>query len=121
MCNGALVVIVDDDQSVRESLPDLVRQMGYTPQSFASAEEFLGSDAVVDAKCLILDIGLPGMSGPDLQRELIRRGCATPTIFITGRPERSIPPGLLQVGGIACLFKPFSEHDLRAALDVACR
>ena len=84
-----------------------------------SAEEFLASDAVSDVACLILDIGLPGMSGPDLQRELIRRGFSIPTIFITGRPDRSIPPGVLEAGAVACLLKPFSEQDLRAALDIA--
>ena len=119
MHSGALVVIVDDDESVRESLPDLLRQLGYGTQAFASAEELLASDAVLKAKCLILDIGLPGMSGPDLHRELLRRGYATPAIFITGRSNRSIPPDLLEKAGIACLFKPFSEQDLQAALDVA--
>jgi FixJ family two-component response regulator len=116
MGNGALVLIVDDDESVREALPDLIKQLGFTARAFASAEEVLASDAASAAQCLILDIGLPGMSGPDLQRELIHRGYSIPTIFITGRSDRSIPPGLLQQGGIACLFKPFSEQDLRTAL-----
>lgn len=119
MGDGALVVIVDDDVSVRESLPDLVRQLGYAAQAFASAEEFLASGAISSAACLILDIGMPGMSGPDLHRELVRRGYATPTIFITGRSDHSIPPGLIQERNIACLFKPFSEEDLRTALDMA--
>lgn len=119
MSRGELVVVVDDDESVRESLPDLLRQLGYAERAFASAEEFLASDAVQQAKCLILDIGLPGMSGPDLHRELIRRGHRTPTIFITGRSGESIPRGVLQQGGIACLFKPFSDQDLQAALDTA--
>jgi FixJ family two-component response regulator len=119
MGNPALVVVVDDDVSVRESLPDLLNQLGHEARAFSSAEEFLASDVVSDAKCLILDIGLPGMSGPDLQRELIRRGFSIPTIFITGRPDRSIPPGLLEAGAIACLFKPFSEQELRDALVIA--
>ena len=119
MRNVAVVVVVEDDESVRESLPDMLNEFGYLAQAFVSAEEFLASDAISNAGCLILDIGLPGMSGPDLQRELIRRGFSIPTIFITGRPDRSIPPGLLDAGGIACLFKPFSEQELRAALDVA--
>jgi FixJ family two-component response regulator len=119
MRNEMLVVIVDDDESIRESLPDLVRQLGYPARAFASAEEFLASDAILYAQCLILDIGLPGMSGPDLQRELIRRGSLIPTIFITGRSDRSIPPGLLPKADIACLFKPFSDQDLEAALAVA--
>lgn len=119
MRNAAVVVVVEDDESVRESLPDLLNELGYAARAFTSAEEFLASDAIPDAKCLILDIGLPGMSGPDLQRELIRRGLSIPIIFITGRADRTIPPGLLKDGGAACLFKPFSEQDLRAALDIA--
>jgi FixJ family two-component response regulator len=119
MRNVAVVVVVEDDESVRESLPDLLNELGYSARAFVSAEEFLASDAVSAAACLILDIGLPSMSGPDLQRELIRRGFSIPTIFITGRPDRSIPPGLLDAGGIACLFKPFSEQELRDALLIA--
>jgi FixJ family two-component response regulator len=115
----ALVVIVDDDVSVRESLPDLVRELGFAAKAFASAEEFLASDDVSRARCVILDIGLPGMSGPDLQRELTRLGHTIAIIFITGRSDMSIPPGLLLQGGIECLFKPFSELELRAALDLA--
>jgi len=119
MRNVAVVIIVEDDESVRESLPDLLREFGYEALAFVSAEEFLASDAVSSAGCLILDIGLPGMSGPDLRRELIRQGFSIPTIFITGRADRSIPPGLLEEGAIACLFKPFSEQELRAALGKA--
>ena len=116
---ATFVVIVDDDVSVRESLPDLLNQLGHAAKAFTSAEEFLASDAVPEAKCLILDIGLPDMSGPDLQRELIRRGFSIPTIFITGGAENTIPPGLLEKGAVAYLLKPFSEPDLRAALDLA--
>ena len=119
MRNAAVVVVVEDDESVRESLPDLLNEFGYLAQAFVSAEEFLASDALANAGCLILDIGLPGMSGPELQRELIRRGFSIPTIFITGRPDRNIPPGVLEAGAVACLFKPFSEQELRAALDIA--
>ena len=119
MGDAPIVVIVEDDESVRESLPDLLKELGYVARAFASAEEFLASDAVGAAQCMILDIGLPGMSGPELQRELIRRGGSVPTIFITGRADRTIPPGLLEDGGIACLFKPFSEQELRDALGLA--
>ena len=119
MPDAIVVAIVEDDVSVRESLPDLLDEFGYVALTFASAEEFLASDALCEAKCLILDIGLPGMSGPDLQRELIRRGFSIPTIFITASAEHSIPPDLLKEGGIACLFKPLSEQELRAALDLA--
>jgi FixJ family two-component response regulator len=114
-----VVAVVDDDESVRESLPDLLRELGFAARAFASAEEFVGSDNTSEVRCLLLDIALPGISGPDLQHELIRRGYSIPTVFITGRADQSVPPGLLDQGGISCLFKPFSEQDLRAALDEA--
>lgn len=115
----ACIVIVDDDSSMRASLPELVRELGYAAQAFASAEAFLDSDAALNARCLILDIGLPGMSGLELERELVRRGYTIPTIFITGRGERSIPRRVLQERGITCLFKPFSAQDLLTAIDAA--
>jgi FixJ family two-component response regulator len=114
-----LVAIVDDDQSVRESLPDALKRIGLSARAFASAEEFLASDCVAGAQCLIVDINMPGMPGPELQHELIRRGHAIPTIFITAQSAESIPPGLLEQGAVECLFKPFSKEDLRAALDAA--
>ena len=113
-----LVVVVDDDESVREALPDLLRELGYRSKTFSSAEEFLSTGSTRGASCLILDIGLPKMSGPDLQRELVRRGHTVPIIFITARAGKSIPPGLLPPGA-GCLFKPFSDRALSAALDAA--
>jgi FixJ family two-component response regulator len=114
-----LIAVVDDDESVRESLPDLVVSIGLTAKAFASAHEFLASGCITDTRCLILDISMPGMSGPELQRELNRRGHAIPTIFITARSRDSIPPDLFQQGVVDCLFKPFSGTDLRAALNAA--
>ncbi len=73
MSKRALVSVVDDDESVRESLPDLLREFGYAARVFSSAEEFLSSDCVGQTRCLILDIAMPGMTGPDLQRELVNR------------------------------------------------
>jgi CheY-like chemotaxis protein len=114
-----LVAVVDDDESVRESLPDLLGEIGLAAKGFASAQEFLASDCIADTRCLILDIAMPGISGPELQHELIRRGHAIPTIFITARSRDSIPPDLFQQGTVECLFKPFSGADLRAALNAA--
>jgi FixJ family two-component response regulator len=123
MVSRTLVVVVDDDESVRESLPDLLGELGFAARAFASAEEFLSSDCIVTAQCLLLDIGLPVMSGPELRRELILQGRAIPTVFITARAEQSIPRDLLnkERGAVACLFKPFTEEELRAALDAALR
>ena len=113
---GLLVSIVDDDESVRESLPDLVRQFGFAAQAFSSAEAFLASEFVNETRCLILDIAMPGMSGPDLQRELKSRQKPIPIIFITASGDRSVRSRLLADGGVECLFKPFSDTALLDAL-----
>ncbi len=119
--NRPLVSVVDDDESVRESLPDLLRELGFAVQAFSSAEEFLASDCVAQTGCLILDIALPGMSGPDLQRELMHRGQASPIVFITVHADETVRRRLLEQGAVACLFKPFSETALLGALNAALR
>jgi FixJ family two-component response regulator len=116
-----LVAVVDDDESVRESLPDLLRESGYTARAFASAEELLDSGDLVGFGCLILDIAMPGMSGPELQQELRRRGRAIPVVFITANGDETLRPRLIEQGAVACLFKPFSETSLLAALSAAER
>jgi FixJ family two-component response regulator len=116
-----LVAIVDDDESVRESLPDLLRGFGFAAAAFASADEFLTFGDVTRTRCLLLDVGMPGMSGPELQQELASRGIRMPIIFITARADESIRESLLQRGAAACLFKPFSELQLQRAFDVALR
>jgi FixJ family two-component response regulator len=116
-----LVVIVDDDESVRESLPDLLRELGFAAKAFPSAEEFLTSGDAAAAQCLLLDVAMPGMSGPELHRELTARGRQTPTIFITARVDEAARRQLIDQGAVECLFKPFSEQQLRAALDAALR
>ena len=118
---GSLVSVVDDDESVRESLPDLVREFGFTAQAFSSAEEFLASEYIDQTKCLILDIGMPGMSGPDLQRELRLRGQRIPIVFITAHKNETVRPRLLAEGAVECLFKPFSDTALLDALNAALR
>ena len=121
MFTHAFVSVVDDDESVRESLPDLIRQFGFAAQAFASAEAFLASDVVTETGCLILDIAMPGMSGPDLQQELRRRRREIPIVFITANGDRTVRPRLLAQGAVECLFKPFSETALLAALQTALR
>ena len=115
----ALVTVVDDSDSVRESLPDLLRHAGYEVATFPSAEAFLASEVVSDTSCLVLDVGLPGMSGPDLQQELVRLGDQIPIVFITARSDQSIGPLLVGRGAVACLFKPFSDTTLLKALEMA--
>jgi FixJ family two-component response regulator len=114
-----LLSVVDDDESVRESLPDLLQEFGFVVETFASAEEFLTSGRISETRCLILDIAMPGMSGPDLQRELVRRHQKVPIIFITGHADHSVIPRLIEQGAVACLRKPFSDTALREALDAA--
>jgi FixJ family two-component response regulator len=116
MAAHALVSIVDDDESVRESLPDLVRQFGFSAQAFSSAEAFLSSESVNDTRCLILDVAMPGMSGPDLLRELKGRQKPIPIIFITASGDRGVRSRLLADGAVECLFKPFSDTALLNAL-----
>lgn len=119
--NRSLVVVVDDSESVRESLPDLLTQVGYAVQAFESAEAFLASDDAGEASCLILDVGLPGMTGPDLQQELKRHGNGTPIVFITAQGDRLLQPRLVAAGAVACLFKPFSDNALLEAVETAVR
>lgn len=121
MAKRSLVSVVDDDESVRESLPDLLRQLGFAAEAFSSAEAFLASEFVARTSCLILDIAMPGMSGPDLQRELTIRRRKIPIVFITANGDSAVRPRLLAEGAVECLFKPFSEAALLDALNAALR
>ena len=116
MSRPSLVTIVDDDESVRESLPDLLRMLGYRVEAFCSAQAFLKSASVGKTDCLILDIAMPGMSGPDLQRELERSQRSIPIIFITANGDEAVRRRLMKQGAAEVLFKPFSDVDLREAL-----
>lgn len=114
-----MVTVVDDDELVREALPDLLREFGYGARTFSSAYDFLSSDSIDHTDCLILDVAMPGMSGPDLQLELNARGKRIPTIFITAHGNETLRPRLLQQGAVECLAKPFSDTDLREAIETA--
>ena len=121
MVRRSLVSVVDDDESVRESLPDLLREFGFAAQAFSSAEAFLASDCVGQTRCLILDIAMPGMSGPDLQREWTHRRQEIPIVFITAHRNETVCQRLLEGGAVECLFKPFSETALLEAINAALR
>jgi FixJ family two-component response regulator len=114
-----LVVVVDDDESVRESLPDLLKEFGFEVEAFSSAREFLASEVLTSVDCLILDIAMPEMNGPELQRELKRRGHDIPIVFITAQVDEKIRERVLEEGAAECLFKPFSPTALLSALDAA--
>ena len=121
MGKRSLVAVVDDDESVRESLPDLLREFGFAAQAFSSAEAFLASEVVSETNCLILDVAMAGMSGPELQQELSRRQQEIPIVFITANGDKTVRPRLLAQGAVECLFKPFSEAALLDALNAALR
>src|ERR1700727_1430526 len=104
MSARTLVSVVDCDESVRESLPDLLRELGYAARAFSSAEEFLSSDSLHRTGCLILDIAMPGMSGPELQRELSVRGHKIPIVFITANENETMRARMLARGAAECLF-----------------
>ena len=111
-----LVSVVDDDESVRESLPDLLNEFGYSVRTFSSALEFLSSDAPGQTSCLLLDVAMPGMSGIELQAELKRQGKRIPIIFITGTEDDSVRARAVESGASAFLNKPFSDTALLEAL-----
>ena len=116
---SSLVSVVDDDESVRESLPDLLREFGFAAEAFASAEAFLASEFVSKTSCLLLDVAMPGMSGPDLQQELTRRRQKIPIVFITAYGDASVLRRLLARGAVRCLVKPFSDAALLDAVGAA--
>jgi FixJ family two-component response regulator len=121
MATRPLISVVDDDESVRESLPDLLREFGFAARAFSSAEEFLASGCLARTSCLVLDVNMPGMSGPALQQELKRRRHEVPVVFVTAHGDEHVRARLLGRGAVECLCKPFGEAALLAALDAALR
>jgi FixJ family two-component response regulator len=121
--NGAndrpLLSVVDDDEMLRESLPDLLREFGFAARAFSSGQEFLSSDDVDETRCLILDVAMPGMSGLEVQEELKRRGQAIPVIFITGQKDEEIRKQAFSQGAVKFLYKPFSDSALLEAVNAA--
>lgn len=114
-----LISVVDDDESVREALPDLLREFGFAVEAFSSGDAFLASDAVGRTDCLVLDVKMPGMSGLDLQRALAHRQQTIPIVFITAHGDETLRPRLIAGGAKECLLKPFSETALLEAVNVA--
>ncbi len=116
MTEQTLVAIVDDDESVRESLPDLLRSFGLAVEAFSSAENFLAFAGLERIGCLVLDVAMPGMSGPDLQRELARAGRDIPIVFITAQPDKRLQSAVLEAGAVDYLTKPFTEDAVLGAV-----
>jgi FixJ family two-component response regulator len=119
--NNSIIAIVDDDQAVREATETLVRSMGYSASTFASADEFLKSGQVHDTSCVITDLHMPGLSGFDLQDWLIARGHRIPIIFITANSDENVRIRALNAGAVGFLNKPYSEDHLLGYLDKALK
>ena len=113
------VAIVDDDESVRESLPGLLAVLGFDSMAFVSADAFLASGKLESTNCLILDIAMPGMGGPELMRQPSVRARGVPVIVITALQDDAIRQEMLSAGAADCLFKPFSETALIEAMEIA--
>jgi FixJ family two-component response regulator len=116
-----LVSVVDDDASIRESLPDLLRFFGFSVATFASANAFLASNTTGETRCLILDVVMPEMTGPELYRELSMRGTPLPTVFITAIRDDAARNRLIKLGSVDCLYKPFSDESIHQAVKTALR
>jgi FixJ family two-component response regulator len=119
MPNLPLIAVVDDDESVRESLSGLIRSVGFGAMVFASAEAFLSSNRLLDTDCLILDVRMPGMNGLELQRRLAASHKSIPVIFITAHDDEEARVRALNGGAVEYLLKPFSEEALMKAIDMA--
>jgi FixJ family two-component response regulator len=116
-----LISIVDDENFLRNSLDNLLRSVGFRVQGFSSAEAFLNSDQVRDTACLILDVRMPGMSGLQLQRQIVAANWRIPIIFITSYADGDARAKALEAGAVDYLDKPFREEDLINAIDAALK
>lgn len=116
-----VVMIVDDDEPVRKATRRLVKSFGFVVETFASAEDFLGSDRLDKTSCLILDVKMPGMSGIELQRHLIASDCRIPIVFVTGFADDRMHSEAMQAGAVGVLLKPFREDDLLDCLHLALK
>ena len=114
-----LISIVDDDDSLRSSLENLIRSFGYRARGFSSAEAFLGWKQANDTACLILDVRMPGMNGLDLQSHMVRESWQLPIIFITSHADDDAHERALEAGAVAFLYKPCREEDLVNAIGAA--
>jgi len=119
MSDASLISVVDDDESLRESLGGLLTSLGYSAEAFSSAESFLNSKSLAITDCLILDVRMPGMSGPELQRTLMARKRRIPIIFITAHGDKDVISRVMADGAVDCLLKPFGEEPLLNAISMA--
>ena len=121
MAEPIRLAVVDDDESVRESLQGLLASLGFAVQTFPSAEDFLASEGAYGTECLILDVRMPGMSGPELLEELCARAREIPTVFITSYGLEDLRPRVRADRAVNYLHKPFTEEALLEAIHSALR
>jgi FixJ family two-component response regulator len=120
MSGVPLISIVDDDDSLRNSLDNLIRSVGFRTQGFPSAEAFLSSNQARDTACLIIDVRMPGMSGLELQRRMLASNSCIPIIFITAHADDARTRAI-EAGAVDFLYKPFREENLLKAIDAALK
>ena len=114
-----MVFVIDDDESIREALKSLIRSVGLSVETFASAQDFLESSRPDVPSCLILDVRMPGLSGLDLQRDLTETNIHIPIIFITGHGDIPMSVRAMKAGAVEFLTKPFRDQDLLDAIQQA--
>jgi FixJ family two-component response regulator len=119
--NQFVVMIVDDDESIRRAARRLIKSYGFPVETFASAEDFLSSGRLHETACLVLDVQMPGLNGLELQSRLITDGHQVPIIFITAFDDENARAQALKAGALGYLVKPFEEADLLTAINVALR
>jgi len=116
---GPLIAIVDDDESVRDTTSDLLDSAGYAVATFASPESLLESKRLAEFSCVISDVRMPGMSGPELYKRMVASGSPIPTILITAYPEEHVRAWAINAGIVCYLLKPFTPASLLACVDSA--
>jgi FixJ family two-component response regulator len=119
MSDKFIVMIVDDDESIRRAARRLVRSFGFAVETYTSAEDFLASDRLNATACLVLDVQMPGLNGLELQSRLIAEGCEIPIVFITAYNDESARDQALRAGAVGYLVKPFEEADLLNGINLA--
>jgi FixJ family two-component response regulator len=119
--NQSIVMIVDDDNSIRRAVRRLMKSFGFAVETFASAEEFLGSDRLEKTSCLILDVHMPGMNGLELQERLVASNSEIPIIFITAFTDERARLQALKAGAVGYLAKPFADDELLNCIHTALK
>jgi FixJ family two-component response regulator len=117
--NQSIVMIVDDDDSIRKAVRRLMKSYGFAVETFASATEYLGSDRLDKTSCLVLDVHMPDMNGLELQKRIVESGRAIPIIFITAFTDENARAQAMRAGAVDYLAKPFSDEELLKCIHVA--